>query len=135
MVALGIDVEGNKHVLDFVLGSSENLEVSRDLISRIVKRGFACEHRLYVVLDGSDAFAWCGSKSSSVTAWFSDAWYTRNATSKSNYANAIGASYRGCSDVFATFRAFQLRRKCSVKLKSFFGTDQCGGLQEFTGGG
>jgi transposase-like protein len=55
VVALGIDSDGNKHVLDFVLGSSENLEISRDLMSRIVKRGFACSHRLYVVLDGSDA--------------------------------------------------------------------------------
>ncbi|AMV34967.1 Transposase, Mutator family [Pirellula sp. SH-Sr6A] len=55
VVALGIDNEGNKHVLDFVLGTSENIEVSRDLMSRIVRRGFACSHRLYVVLDGSDA--------------------------------------------------------------------------------
>jgi len=55
VVALGINSKGNKQVLDFVLGSSENLEVSRELMSRIVKRGFKCEHRLYVVLDGSDA--------------------------------------------------------------------------------
>lgn len=38
-----------------MLGSSENSEVSRELIGRIVKQGFRCEHRLYVVLDGSDA--------------------------------------------------------------------------------
>ncbi|MDB4645266.1 IS256 family transposase, partial [Rubripirellula sp.] len=55
VVALGIDSEGRKHVLDFALGSSENLEVSRELMSRIVNRGFSCDHRLYVVLDGSDA--------------------------------------------------------------------------------
>jgi transposase-like protein len=55
VVALGIDNKGNKRVLDFVLGSSENSEVSRELMGRIVKRGFRCEHRLYVVLDGSDA--------------------------------------------------------------------------------
>lgn len=55
VVALGIDNQGTKHVLDFVLGSSENLETSRELMSRIVGRGFACSHRLYVVLDGSDA--------------------------------------------------------------------------------
>ncbi|WP_146458909.1 IS256 family transposase [Rubripirellula tenax] len=55
VAALGIDSEGRKHVLDFALGSSENLEVSRELMSRIVKRGFTCEHRLYVILDGSDA--------------------------------------------------------------------------------
>jgi transposase-like protein len=55
VVALGIDNKGNKRVLDFVLGSSENSEVSRELMGRIVKRGFRCEHRLYMVLDGSDA--------------------------------------------------------------------------------
>lgn len=55
VVALGIDNEGNKHVLDFVLGSSESREISRELMRRIVGRGFACSHRLYVVLDGSDA--------------------------------------------------------------------------------
>jgi transposase-like protein len=67
VVALGIDSEGNKHVLDFVLGSSESLEVSRDLMSRIVKRGFACSHRVYVVLDGSDALR------GAVKEFFSDA--------------------------------------------------------------
>ena len=55
VVALGIDSKGNKQVLDFVLGSSENSEVSRELMGRIVKLGFQCDHRLYVVLDGSDA--------------------------------------------------------------------------------
>ena len=55
VVALGIDSEGRKHVLDFAFGSSESLEVSRELMSRIVRRGFTCEHRLYAVLDGSDA--------------------------------------------------------------------------------
>jgi len=67
VVALGIDSEGNKHVLDFVLGSSESLEISRELMSRIVKRGFACTHRLYAVLDGSDALR------GAVKEFFSDA--------------------------------------------------------------
>jgi transposase-like protein len=55
VVATWIDSKGNQRVLDFVLGSSKNSEVSRELMGRIVKRGFRCEHRLYVVLDGSDA--------------------------------------------------------------------------------
>ena len=55
VAAIGIDSEGNKHVLDFSLGSSENLETARELLTRITKRGFKCEHRLYVILDGSDA--------------------------------------------------------------------------------
>lgn len=67
VVALGIDSEGHKHVLDFALGSSESLEVSRELVSRIVRRGFACSHRLYAVLDGSDALR------GAVKEFFSDA--------------------------------------------------------------
>jgi putative transposase len=55
VVALGIDREGRKHVLDFALGSSESLEVSRELMGQIMKRGFTCKHRLFAVLDGSDA--------------------------------------------------------------------------------
>ena len=55
IAAIGIDHEGKKHVLDFALGSSENHEVARDLVARIVSRGFACEHRLYALLDGSAA--------------------------------------------------------------------------------
>jgi len=55
VVAIGIDHEGRKHVLDFALGSSESLEAARELVGRIVSRGFKCEHRLFALLDGSDA--------------------------------------------------------------------------------
>ena len=55
VVALGIDREGYKQILDFELGSSENTEVCRDLMRRITRRGFRCQRRLYAVLDGSDA--------------------------------------------------------------------------------
>jgi transposase-like protein len=55
VAAIGIDHEGRKHVLDFALGSSESLEVARELVGRIVSRGFKCDHRLFAILDGSDA--------------------------------------------------------------------------------
>lgn len=55
VAALGIDREGVKHVLDFELGSSENTEVCRGLMRRLVKRGFKDTRRLFAVLDGSDA--------------------------------------------------------------------------------
>lgn len=55
IVAIGITSDGHKHVLDFELGSSENAEVCRDLVRRLMKRGFHCERRLLAVLDGSDA--------------------------------------------------------------------------------
>ena len=44
-----------KHVLDFDLGSTENAEVCRDLMRRLMARGFHCDRRLLAVLDGSDA--------------------------------------------------------------------------------
>jgi transposase-like protein len=55
VVALGIATDGRKHILDFELGSSENFEVCRDLVSRLVSRGFEAKHGLLAVLDGADA--------------------------------------------------------------------------------
>ncbi len=55
IVAIGVASGGTKHVLDFALGSTENYEVCRDLLARIVARGFAPKRRLLVVLDGSAA--------------------------------------------------------------------------------
>ncbi len=53
IVAIGITAAGDKHVLDFDLGSSENTEVCRDLMRRLMKRGFHCDQPLLAVLDGS----------------------------------------------------------------------------------
>jgi putative transposase len=53
VVALGITVEGEKHILDFQLGASENLEVCMDLINRLEARGFKPKRRLLAVTDGS----------------------------------------------------------------------------------
>lgn len=55
IVAIGVTSDGRKHVLDFELGSTENYEVCRDLMSRLVNRGFAPTRRLLSVLDGSAA--------------------------------------------------------------------------------
>lgn len=55
IVAIGITADGHKHVLDFDLGSTESAEVCRDLMRRLVSRGFHCDRRLFAVLDGSDA--------------------------------------------------------------------------------
>lgn len=53
VVALGITVEGEKHILDFQIGASENLEVCMDLLNRIEQRGFKPRRRLLAVTDGS----------------------------------------------------------------------------------
>lgn len=53
IVALGITADGKMHVLDFDLGNRENYAVCRDLVSRLVTRGFTTTGRLLAVLDGS----------------------------------------------------------------------------------
>ena len=53
VVALGITVEGEKHILDFQIGASENLEVCTDLVNRLEMRGFKPKRRLLAVTDGS----------------------------------------------------------------------------------
>jgi putative transposase len=55
IVAIGVTTAGDKHVLDFDLGSTENAEVCQALMRRLMKRGFHCDRRLLAVLDGSDA--------------------------------------------------------------------------------
>ena len=55
VVALGITVEGEKVVLDFELGASENATTATSVVTRIVERGFAPrgDRPLLAVLDGS----------------------------------------------------------------------------------
>ena len=67
VVALGITSGGEKHILDFELGGSENFEVCRDLVSRLVSRGFQPRCGLLAVLDGS------ASLKKAVLAFFPDA--------------------------------------------------------------
>ena len=57
IVALGIDLEGNKPMLDFEQGSSENATAVGELIGRLKKRGVGSEQarRLLIVRDASRA--------------------------------------------------------------------------------
>jgi len=55
VVALGITTDGEKHILDFQIGASENLEVCMDLLERIEARGFSPKRRLLAVTDGAKA--------------------------------------------------------------------------------
>ena len=56
IVALGIDVEGHKRVLGYAVGASESYEVSKDLLSSLVKRGLSpATGTPLVVLDGAEA--------------------------------------------------------------------------------
>jgi len=55
VVALGLAVDGSKHVRDFEPGASENTAVTKALVARLQTRGFGplAGHRLLAVLDGS----------------------------------------------------------------------------------
>jgi len=55
IVALGITADGTKQILDFELGSTENYEVCRDLVSRLVSRGFTGAGRLLAVTTRFDS--------------------------------------------------------------------------------
>ncbi len=55
LIGIGIYADGRKEILGFRVGSSENIEVSQDLVSDLVHRGLktAENSRLLAVLDGS----------------------------------------------------------------------------------
>ena len=56
IVALGIDLEGQKQVLGFAVGSSENYEVCKDLLRAMVRRGLtSATGTPLAVLDGAEA--------------------------------------------------------------------------------
>jgi transposase-like protein len=55
IVALGVQSDGSKRVLDFSVGSTENYEVAKGLLARLVERQFKVSGRLYAVLDGAKA--------------------------------------------------------------------------------
>lgn len=64
VVAMAIDVNGFKHLLDFEEGSSESAEVVTGLLGRITRRGLVVgrDRRVLVLRDGSAAIAKAVSK-------------------------------------------------------------------------
>ena len=55
VVALGIDIDGTKHPLSLVEGSTENATLVTELIVGLRERGLDVTHPILVVLDGSKA--------------------------------------------------------------------------------
>jgi len=55
IVALGIDLQGNKHPLALVEGSTENATLTTDLLVGLRERGLDVTRPILVVLDGSSA--------------------------------------------------------------------------------
>ena len=52
LVALGIDTEGNKHVLGFWQGATENHEICESLLSDLERRGLLLSKKILWVTDG-----------------------------------------------------------------------------------
>lgn len=57
LVALGIDMEGNKQVLGVREGATENATCCRELLTDLRERGLATDKQTLFVLDGSKALA------------------------------------------------------------------------------
>jgi transposase-like protein len=55
LVALGVDVQGVKHVLGLAAGASENAVVAKGLLEDLVRRGVRPGRRRLFVIDGSKA--------------------------------------------------------------------------------
>jgi transposase-like protein len=55
LVAVGVDAEGEKHVLGMAEGASENQVVARELLEDIVRRGVRTDRKYLFVIDGSKA--------------------------------------------------------------------------------
>ena len=57
ITALGIDIEGRKHVLGLWPGATENSEVCGQLLDELIERGLSTQQRYLFILDGSKALA------------------------------------------------------------------------------
>lgn len=57
LVALGIDIDGNKHVLGVREGATENATCCRELLTDLPERGLTTDKQTLFVLDGAKALA------------------------------------------------------------------------------
>ncbi len=55
VTALGVDFEGNKHVLGLMPGATENATVCGELLDDLIERGLSVEENYLFVIDGSKA--------------------------------------------------------------------------------
>jgi len=55
LVAVGVDAEGQKHVLGITEGASENQAVAKGLLEDLVRRGLPTDRKYLFVIDGSKA--------------------------------------------------------------------------------
>lgn len=53
--AIGVDLDGHKHLLGIAEGATENTSVVTALVAGLVERGLSADHGLLVVIDGAKA--------------------------------------------------------------------------------
>jgi transposase-like protein len=69
VIALGVDTQGQKHVLGVWAGSTENATVCRDLLTNLQDRGLPTDRSLLVIVDGSKALAKAITEVFGAAAW------------------------------------------------------------------
>lgn len=57
LMAVGIDVQGKKHILGLWQGSTENADVCKMLITDMINRGLKTKHQYLFVVDGAKALS------------------------------------------------------------------------------
>ncbi|HSW35738.1 MAG TPA: transposase, partial [Candidatus Limnocylindrales bacterium] len=55
IVAMGVDVDGKKHMRGFKIGATENARVCQDLLVDLCERGLNADNGILAVIDGSKA--------------------------------------------------------------------------------
>src|ERR1700694_3866190 len=55
LAAVGVDIQGRKHVLGLREGATENAEAAKDLLQHLVEHGVDPTHRRLFIIDGSKA--------------------------------------------------------------------------------
>jgi len=128
VVAMGITADGQKIILDFQVGSTENTEVCKDLLARIRERGFKPKRRLLAVLDGGRAL-----KKSVLASW-PDAAIQRCLVHKERNVKAY-LSYRHYAELSRLFKKLrkaqgaEAGREALRKLKEFVGSVNAAALE------
>lgn len=55
IVAMGVDIDGRKHILGFKIGATENAQVCQDLLLDLCERGLNADNGILAAIDGSRA--------------------------------------------------------------------------------
>jgi len=80
VAAIGMDLQGKKHVLGLWHGATENSTVVKGLLEDLVSRGLESERKLLIVIDGAKALRKAVQMYSGSKGWYSAAAFISCAT-------------------------------------------------------